>query len=158
MINKKKDYLVLSSTIDMYFGLSSQLNTSQKIFYFLPEIVISRDFILKINDFQFGAYLLFGTEFLLDPEIIYGFKISASVYAFQYSLALCLVYYTNFEKGNFKLRPEFGWNYGDFKLLIGFNISTYENYVLKTMKDSDIQLSIYYFLSIYEIFKVEVRH
>lgn len=71
-----------------------------------------------------------------DIKTIVGFKYSAWAQAWCFVAGFSTIYYTNFEKGNFKVRPEFGIGASVFKLTVGYNIPTLFNADFKELKQS----------------------
>jgi hypothetical protein len=69
----------------------------------------------------------FSLEVAPQSKPIYGFKYSAWVQAWCFVLGIGGIYYTDFDYGNFKIRPEFGIGMYPFKLTAGINIPTIHN-------------------------------
>jgi hypothetical protein len=63
------------------------------------------------------------------------------VYSFA-AAGLSMVYYTDFKKGNLKIRPELGFGMGRFALLIGYNIPTIENKSFDELRRQNMQVAI----------------
>lgn len=85
-----------------------------------------------------------GPSIEISPEAnpIYGFKYSAWVEVWLMVLGLSGVYYSDFNHGNFKIRPEFGIGTAPFKLTVGFNIPTIGNKNFKELQRADIQVTL----------------
>ena len=73
---------------------------------------------------------------------IYGFKYSAWAEVWCFVLGLGWIYYTDFEKGSFKIRPEIGIGLYPFKLTGGFNIPTLWNKDFKELRRSQEQVTL----------------
>jgi hypothetical protein len=82
------------------------------------------------------------TEILLDPNPVYGFKVSGWATAMLFVLGASTVYYTDFEKGNLKIRPELGVGMHPFKLTVGYNIPTLWNKDFERMRYADLQITL----------------
>lgn len=85
-----------------------------------------------------------GISLEIAPESnpIYGFKYSAWVEVWCIVLGLGSVYYTDFEQGNFKIRPEVGIGLYPFKLSAGFNIPTIRNKDFKELQRANGQVTL----------------
>jgi hypothetical protein len=85
-----------------------------------------------------------GLSFEIAPESspIYGFKYSAWAQVWCLVLGLGGIYYTDFNYGNFKIRPEFGFGMYPFKLTAGFNIPTIQNKEFKKLQKSQGQITL----------------
>jgi hypothetical protein len=85
-----------------------------------------------------------GISLEIAPESnpIYGFKYSAWMEVWCFVLGLGGIYYTDFEQGNFKIRPEVGFGLYPFKLTGGFNIPTICNKDFKELKRSQGQITL----------------
>jgi hypothetical protein len=95
------------------------------------------------------------TEILLDPDPIYGFKVSGWATAMLFVLGASTVYYTDFEKGNLRIRPEFGVGMHPFKLTVGYNIPTFWNKEFERMRYADLQVTLNLLLKLKTIKKEE---
>lgn len=73
---------------------------------------------------------------------IYGFKYSAWAEVWFFVFGLAGVYYTDFDKGNFKIRPEIGVGMYRFKLSAGFNIPTIRNKDFEALQRSYGQVTL----------------
>lgn len=85
-----------------------------------------------------------GLSLEMAPEAnpIYGFKYSAWAQVWCFVLGLGGVYYTDFDKGNFKIRPEIGIGMYPFKLSAGFNVSTIRNKDFKELQQAQGQVTL----------------
>ncbi len=75
-------------------------------------------------------------------KTILGFKYGAWGEFWLFVLGLNGIYYTDFEKGNFKIRPELGIGAHPFKLTFGYNIPTIQNSKFKEMQKSNLQITL----------------
>jgi len=88
-----------------------------------------------------GAYV--SEEIYFGKNNIYGTK--AGVYMhYMFDLGFSAIYYTDFKKGNFKLRPEFGIGMMGFRAVIGFNIPTINNKAFYRLQKNYGQITIQY--------------
>ncbi len=82
-------------------------------------------------------------EIAAEANPIWGLKYGAWISGgFPAALSLNVVYYTDFEYGNFKIRPEFGFGVGFLKAVVGYNIPTFWNKDFKRLRRADLQLSL----------------
>ena len=75
-------------------------------------------------------------------KTIFGFKYGAWGEFWLFVLGLNVIYYTDFQKGNFKIRPELGIGAHPFKLTFGFNIPTIQNAKFKELQKSYGQITL----------------
>jgi hypothetical protein len=78
---------------------------------------------------------------------IWGTKIGAWTH-YLFDLGLSLVYYTDFEKGNFKIRPEIGVGMGRLRIVGGYNIPTIENRAFKELRKNTLQATIQFMVPV----------
>ena len=78
---------------------------------------------------------------------IFGTKIGAWTH-YLLDLGLSLVYYTDFKRGNFKIRPEIGAGLGRMRAVIGFNIPTINNKAFTELAHHNMQASIQFTLGV----------
>jgi hypothetical protein len=86
-------------------------------------------------------------EIHLSNKDVYGTKVGAYFHYFL-DVGMALVYYTDFTKGNFKIRPEFGWGMGSFRIAGGYNIPTINNKAFADLSNSKGQLVIQFGLPV----------
>ena len=84
----------------------------------------------------------FSLEIAPEANPIYGFKYSAWAQVWCFVLSLGGVYYTDFDKGNFKIRPEIGIGMYPFKLSAGFNVPTIRNKDFKELQRAQGQVTL----------------
>jgi hypothetical protein len=92
-------------------------------------------------------------EFSLGEAPVYGFKFGGWINANLMTLGISSIYYTDFHRGNFKIRPEFGVGFHAAKLTMGINIPTIANRDFFPLKSSLIQLSLNLLLKVKTIKK-----
>ncbi|NOZ46690.1 MAG: hypothetical protein GXO79_07890 [Chlorobi bacterium] len=155
--NKKIKKLLVEKTYDIYTGLHFQLNTDTRKINIIPEIGFAKVYYLKVNQYDFLYSWSLSNEIILRKNIIWGFKTSPWVSILNYNLGISFIYYTDFKKGNFKIRPEIGINFKKFKIALGYNIPTYENEAFTYLTDADLQLSFNYSFTIYSVFFLKVN-
>jgi hypothetical protein len=81
-------------------------------------------------------------EFSLGETPVYGFKFGGWINANLFTLGISSIYYTDFHRGNFKIRPEFGVGFHAAKLTMGINIPTIANADFFPLKSSLAQISL----------------
>lgn len=86
-----------------------------------------------------GVYL--SEEIYLGDKNIYGTKLGMYTH-YLFDIGIAAVYYTDFEKGNLKLRPELGVGMGAVRIVGGFNIPTFGNKAFAELSRSMGQLTI----------------
>lgn len=86
-----------------------------------------------------GIYL--SEEMYFGKKNIYGTKLG--VYAhYLLDLGFSMIYYTDFKKGNFKLRPELGIGAGPFRAVFGFNLPTIDNKAFEELRNHRAQVTV----------------
>jgi hypothetical protein len=89
-----------------------------------------------------GSSLIYiSEEMYFGDKTIIGTKVGAWAH-YLFDLGLALVYYTDFKKGNFKIRPEFGAGLGRVRFVVGYNIPTINNKAFTELSRNTIQVSI----------------
>lgn len=71
--------------------------------------------------------VLVSEEMYFGKENIYGTKAGLFTHFMMIDLGFSAVYYTDFKRGNFKLRPEFGIGMMGFRAVLGLNVPTLWN-------------------------------
>ena len=123
------------------FQGSTQVDKDKTLKYF--EIGLHR----TITDFG-GIHpptaLTYGlsTEVLLGAPAICGIKGSAWTSVWGFVLGISTIYYTDFQYGNFKIRPEIGLGFYPFKLSFGYNIPTIYNKDFERVRRNDLQITL----------------
>jgi hypothetical protein len=56
-------------------------------------------------------------------------------------MGLSVVYYTDFKRGNLKLRPELGFGVGRAGILVGYNIPTINNRAMPELQKQNAQVT-----------------
>lgn len=92
-------------------------------------------------------------EFSLGEAPVYGFKFGGWINVNLITLGISSIYYTDFHRGNFKIRPEFGIGFHAAKLALGLNIPTIANADFFPLKSSLVQLSLNILLKVKTIKK-----
>lgn len=72
---------------------------------------------------------------------IFGTKIGAWMHMIL-DVGLCAVYYTDFQRGNLKIRPELGFGAGRLRFVGGYNIPTINNKAFEALRKNNAQASI----------------
>jgi hypothetical protein len=95
---------------------------------------------------SFGIYaaeeILFGNN-----SNVYGTKIGSYLH-WLIDFGLAMIYYTDFKKGNIKIRPEFGIGMGAFRTVIGYNIPTINNKAFELLRKNNGQISIQFLIPV----------
>lgn len=81
-------------------------------------------------------------EIAPEKNTIFGFKYGAWGVFSLLVLGINGIYYTDFNRGNFKIRPELGFGAPPFKLTFGYNIPTISNAAFKELKSSKVQVTL----------------
>ena len=80
-------------------------------------------------------------EILLSKNKIYGTKIGCFAH-WLFDAGFSIIYYTDFKKGNLKLRPELGVGMGRIRAIIGYNIPTISNKAMPELRRQNAQITI----------------
>ena len=94
-----------------------------------------------------SAGIFAAEEIYFGDKNIYGTKIGAYTH-YLFDLGLSMIYYTDFKKGNFKLRPEFGFGIGALRLVFGYNIPTINNKAFAELRKNNAQATIQFLLPV----------
>lgn len=94
---------------------------------------------------SFGVYAC--EEIYFGNENIYGTKLGAYTH-YLFDLGFSMIYYTDFKRGNFKLRPELGFGIGALRAVAGFNIPTIGNKVIEKLRKNNAQLIIQFLIPV----------
>lgn len=86
-----------------------------------------------------GVYI--SEEVYFGNKNIYGTKIGVYTHYF-FDIGMSLIYYTDFNKANLKLRPEFGVGIGSIRIVGGYNVPTINNKAFQELTKSKGQLTI----------------
>ncbi|MFL5811280.1 MAG: hypothetical protein ACJ749_17290 [Flavisolibacter sp.] len=78
---------------------------------------------------------------------IFGTKVGAWMH-YLLDIGLSLIYYTDFKRGNFKIRPEFGVGLGRMRAVVGYNIPTIDNKAFTELTHHNMQAGIQFTLGI----------
>ena len=94
-----------------------------------------------------SAGLYASEEVYFGDRNIYGTKIGAYTH-YLFDIGLSMIYYTDFKKGNFKVRPEFGFGIGALRMVLGYNIPTINNKAFPELRKNNAQVTIQFFLPV----------
>lgn len=94
---------------------------------------------------SFGYYI--SEEFHIGDKNIYGTKIGVYTH-YMFDIGFSIIYYTDFSKGNLKLRPEFGLGMGSLRIVGGYNIPTFANKSFEELRKSNGQLIIQWLIPV----------
>lgn len=135
---------------DLLFGFHWQGNESERKTIRYGEIGVAKT---VYADHYHGRTVgsLYASEevHLGGGKNIYGTKLAAFVHLL-FDIGLAAVYYTDFERGNFKIRPEFGLGIGRFRAVMGYNIATINNRAFKDLQTNRMQFSLQYMIALHE--------
>ena len=92
-----------------------------------------------------GYYI--SEEVYFGEKNIYGTKIGAYTH-YMFDVGFSIIYYTDFDKGNLKLRPEIGLGMGAFRIIGGYNIPTFANKAFPELRNSKGQINIQCFIPV----------
>ena len=89
-----------------------------------------------------GFYI--SEEIYPGKESIFGTKAGVFIH-YMVDLGFSAVYYTDFRKGNLKLRPEWGIGIGGFRAVVGCNLPTIRNKDFLPLQKKYLQGSLQFF-------------
>lgn len=87
-------------------------------------------------------------------KTIYGFKYGTWGELWLFVAGINGIYYTDFDHGSFKIRPELGFGAYPFKLTVGYNIPTINNRDFKEIQNARFQVSLNVLLKLKTLRKV----
>jgi len=108
------------------------------------ELGLAKNQLNEVGPHPLGWTLFASTEFKLSThETIIGPKIGvwAGGGVGLVAVGLCTIYYTDFDKGTWRLRPEIGFGLDRFKLVYGYNIPL-TNKEFDKINESNISLTV----------------
>ena len=130
------------TSTDLLLGVHWQGNTREEKTYRYYEIGIAKGrYVHHPHGVTGGAVYVSEEVYFGNGGNIYGTKIGAWMH-WLFDAGLAAVYYTNFEKGNFKIRPELGVGMGRLRIVVGYNIPTINNKAFELLKSNNLQISI----------------
>ncbi len=139
--SNRSSSLVDKST-DLLIGMNWQGNGDDKKLSRFYEIGIAKG---RYKNTELGTS---GTAIYASEEIyfgkdgnIYGTKVGAWTHQFL-DFGIAAIYYTDFDRGNFKLRPEIGFGLNRVRAAFGYNIPTIDNRAFTRLEKHDFQISI----------------
>jgi hypothetical protein len=96
---------------------------------------------------SFGLYvseeMYFGSN-----TTVFGTKLGSYLHGMLADFGLAMIYYTDFKKGNFKLRPEIGFGMGPVRLVVGFNVPTINNKAFELLRQNNLQISFQFLIPV----------
>ena len=93
-----------------------------------------------------GVYL--SEEIYFGNENIYGTKLGAYIHGMFCDMGLSMIYYTDFKKGNLKVRPEVGVGIGALRIVTGYNIPTINNKAFEQLRKNNAQITIQFMVPV----------
>lgn len=126
---------------DILIGIHWQVNDIEKKSYRYYEVGFAKAiYISHHHGINGGAVYASEEVYFGKNKNIFGTKVGAW-YHYLFDLGLSMIYYTDFNKGNFKIRPEFGAGMGKFRVVLGYNIPTIDNKAFKELQNNKLQIS-----------------
>jgi hypothetical protein len=139
-------YKLIRST-DLILGINWQGNTRDNKTYRYYEIGIGKGQYAQGVDFGSGGAVYISEEMYFGPNTIFGTKLGAWFH-WMLDMGAAMVYYTDFDRGNLKIRPELGVGFGRVRAVIGYNIPTFNNKAFKELQQNNMQVCIQVALAI----------
>ncbi len=142
-------YQEINST-DILIGVHWQGNTrTNKTFRYYEIGMAKGRYISHMHGVTGSAFYISEEMYFSRDKNIFGTKVGAWIH-WVGDIGLAMIYYTDFDKGNLKIRPEFGWGMGRFRAICGFNIPTINNKVFKELQKNNIQVSIQFTIGVHK--------
>ena len=127
---------------DLLFGVHWQGNTKQNKTLRYYEIGIAKGkYVSWFEGFSGAAIYASEEMYLSKNKNIFGTKVGIWGHMIL-DVGVCAIYYTDFQKGNFKIRPEFGFGGGRLRFVGGYNIPTINNKAFEELRNNSWQASI----------------
>lgn len=132
-------------SIDLWLGYNLQGNSSDETgettMKYLEIGIGKGRYIYHMHGIT-GAGVYVSEEILLNKnKNIYGTKIGCFAH-WMFDAGFSIVYYTDFEKGNLKLRPELGVGMGRVRGVVGYNIPTVNNKAMPELRKQNMQVTL----------------
>lgn len=131
-------------SIDAWVGYNLQGNwsdTAGKTAKYLEVGIGKGRYFYHRHGIKGRAFYIAEEIYLGNNKRIYGTKIGFFAH-WLFDAGFSVVYYTDFRKGNLKLRPELGIGMGRMRAIIGYNIPTINNKAMPELQKHNAQISI----------------
>ena len=135
--------------IEILAGISWQGNTADKVSIMrYGEIGIAKSIHShgRHGPATIGIYLAEEIHFG-GGNSVFGTKLGFYTH-YMFDIGIAVIYYTDFQKGNLKLRPELGIGMGAIRAVFGFNISTINNRAFELLRQNNAQLSLQFMIPV----------
>jgi hypothetical protein len=127
---------------DLLIGVHWQGNSRDDKTLRYYEIGLARGKYISTMESYFGMAVYASEEMYFGRDKnIYGTKIGAWAH-WLFDVGASAVYYTDFKRGNFKIRPELGFGAGRLRIVGGYNIPTINNKAFDELRRNNWQASI----------------
>lgn len=84
---------------------------------------------------------------ITDANSVFGTKLGFYTH-YMFDIGFAVIYYTDFKKGNLKLRPELGVGMGALRAVFGFNIPTINNRAFELLRQNNAQLTLQFMIPV----------
>jgi hypothetical protein len=142
LYKKEKRTEVLTGFNVQYYRLNGVQGVRK---YFELGVARSAHFDGRHGPASMGYYI--SEEVYFGGRNIYGSKIGIYTH-YMVDIGFSIIYYTDFSKGNLKLRPEFGLGMGSLRIVGGYNIPTFANKSFEELRKSNGQLIIQWLIPV----------
>jgi hypothetical protein len=127
---------------DILVGVSWQGNAREEKMRRYYEIGVARGrYISHRHGITGGAIYVSEEMHFARDKNIFGTKVGAWLH-WMLDFGIAAIYYTDFDRGNFKIRPEAGVGMGRLRAVVGYNIATINNRAFKELQKNNMQISI----------------
>ena len=127
---------------DIVLGIHWQGNARENITYRYYEIGVGKGRYIHHRHGVTGGAIYMSEEIYLGRDrTIFGTKLGV-FWHWLFDAGLSMVYYTDLERGNFKVRPELGVGMGRARAVLGFNIPTIANKRFEDLRRNIFQISL----------------
>ena len=140
---KTQMYSLADRETDLFVGISWQGNGDEgRRLWRYYEIGLAKAIYDETEMGKEGAAVYAAEElYLAGNGNVYGTKIGAWAHLIV-DLGVAAIYYTDFKKGNFKLRGEAGFGYARTRAVFGYNLPTFGNKSFERLSNHDFEISI----------------
>ncbi len=139
---RRRPFWTTVRSTDLLLGVHWQGNSknSQTLRYY--EIGIAKGKYVSWFEGHSGVAVYASEEMYFSKnKNIFGTKVGGWIHMIL-DIGLCAVYYTDFQKGNLKIRPELGLGAGRLRFVGGYNIPTVNNKSFEELRKNNLQASL----------------
>jgi hypothetical protein len=130
------------NSTDLLLGVHWQGNTRDEKMIRYYEIGIAKGrYISHRHGITGGAIYVSEEVHFGKDKNIFGTKIGAWMH-WMLDFGMAAIYYTDFDRGNFKIRPELGLGMGRLRAVVGYNIPTINNKAFQELQRNNLQVSV----------------